>query len=223
MLRKEYWISELADLSGVSPRTIRYYIKEGILPQPEIRGKYAVFTDEYMHRLRLIKLLKDAYLPLNRIREMLDSLTYNELIELLNEFEKDPVTVLAGMQSLPSVEQSTQFSMSEPGNRSLREPNINALEYIQQLRSEQPLREKLDRNPGLDSRHRPRKYALPSSSPGDEWRRIKLAPGLELHVRQPMNANREKLIDELIEMVRKYKYSHREGLKNGKTETNVKN
>ena len=61
MIRAEYWISELAALAGVSTRTIRYYIDEGLLPQPEIRGKYAVFTDEYMHRLKLIKYLKTIF------------------------------------------------------------------------------------------------------------------------------------------------------------------
>ena len=60
MLQVEYWISELADKTGVSNRTIRYYVEEGLLPQPEVRGKYAIFTDDYLHRLELIKALKDC-------------------------------------------------------------------------------------------------------------------------------------------------------------------
>jgi len=192
MLRKEYWISELAELTGVSTRTIRYYIKEGLLPQPEIRGKYAVFTDEYMHRLRLIKLLKDAYLPLNRINELLNTLTYNEIVSLLNEFAKDPVIALAGLQSMPNFAQQSGERSTGPGMIKNNEQNLNALEYIQNLRTEKPIFEKMERNPRLDRHDQPRKYAFDASLvPGSEWRRIKLAPGLELHVRQPMNATRE--------------------------------
>ena len=41
MNQDKYWISDLAAVADVSRRTIRYYIQEGLLPQPKIRGKYA--------------------------------------------------------------------------------------------------------------------------------------------------------------------------------------
>ena len=205
MLRSEYWISELADLSGVSTRTIRYYIQEGLLPQPEIRGKYAVFTDEYMHRLRLIKILKDAYLPLNRIKQLLDTITDNEIIPLLDAFEKDPVSALSGLQALPMFEQSITIHASQPRPEQVRERNANALEYIQQLRGERPLHEKMDRNPRLDARPSKRNFIATAPTPGEEWRRIPLAPGLELHVRQPENNKTQQLVEDLLDLVRNRK------------------
>ncbi len=205
MLRSEYWISELANLSGVSTRTIRYYIQEGLLPQPEIRGKYAVFTDEYMHRLRLIKILKDAYLPLNRIKELLDTLTENEILPLLEAFEKDPVSALSGLQALPMFEQPSIHQSSPPRVAQVRERNDNALEYIQQLRSESPLNEKMNRIPRPDAHPNKRNLITAAPSPGEEWRRIVLAAGLELHVRQPESNRTQQLVEDLIDLVRNRK------------------
>jgi len=104
-MQSEYWISELAALAGVSARTIRYYIQEGILPQPEIRGKYAVFTDEDRNRLKLIKRFKEAYLPLNRIRELLNELDDRQIVSLLEDFDQDPVSALSSLQALPVLKQ----------------------------------------------------------------------------------------------------------------------
>lgn len=201
MLPSEYWISELAALSGVSTRTIRYYIQEGLLPQPEIRGKYAVFTDEYMHRLRLIKYLKDAYLPLNKIKELLDTLTESQVIPLLNEFEADPVNALASLQALPVFIQDASNALY-PDMMDNR-----ALNYIQQVRSNRAVREeRVEMN-----RPRP-KQVEPGTRPptGEDWRRVVLVPGVELHVRQPVSARAQRLIDKLLDLARDFKSFSRE-------------
>lgn len=202
MLRRKYWISELAELSDVSTRTIRYYIHEGLLPQPEIHGKYAVFTDEYLHRLQLIKLLKDAYLPLNRIRDLLDALTDNEIVPLLNSFDKDPVSALSGLQALPMFEQPITIHASQPRPEQVRERNANALEYIQQLRGERPLHEKMEHHPHLDARPSKRNFIAAAPTPGEDYRRIRLARGVELHIRQPLTDRAEELVKDILELVR---------------------
>jgi DNA-binding transcriptional MerR regulator len=195
MIQSEYWISELAELSGVSTRTIRYYIQEGLLPQPEVRGKYAVFNDEYMQRLRLIKYLKDAYLPLNRIRELLDSLTESQVVPLLKEFEADPVNALSSLQALPILEQQDAApAQPEP------EKNLNALEYINSLRENRSIRERKPSSPQVK-----RQYLQMETPPTDEWRRVELAPGLELHLRLPVNSRVQKLVDQLIDLARNFK------------------
>ncbi|MCC6705677.1 MAG: MerR family DNA-binding transcriptional regulator, partial [Thermomicrobiales bacterium] len=35
---ERYSLQELSDAAGVSPRTVRYYIAEGLLPPPEPAG-----------------------------------------------------------------------------------------------------------------------------------------------------------------------------------------
>jgi len=209
MNQSEYWISELAALSGVSTRTIRYYIQEGLLPQPEIRGKYAVFTDEYMHRLRLIKLMKDAYLPLNRIKELLDSLTESQFVPLLEAFEKDPISAMGSLQA-PRV-----FNQPSSSQADLNKTVENdALHYIHRLRGEKSVTEKPAEYGSNASRQSPPRspQVSPKVSPQatEEWRRIPLAAGLELHVRQPLTPCLQRLVDQLIELVEKQKSFQRE-------------
>lgn len=66
MNSEEFLIGELAEKAGVSVRTIRYYVSEGLLPSPEIRGRYTVYDEDYLNRIRLIKRLKDAFLPIKK-------------------------------------------------------------------------------------------------------------------------------------------------------------
>jgi|SRR5579884_531373 len=67
-------LAELASTAGVSPRTIRYYIAEGLLPPPVGAGPRSAYTPAHLDRLRLIGRLKDAYLPLKEIRRQLAGL-----------------------------------------------------------------------------------------------------------------------------------------------------
>jgi DNA-binding transcriptional MerR regulator len=64
-------LSELTRAAGVSIRTVRYYIAEGLLPPPIGAGPRAAYTRGHLDRLRLIARLKDAYLPLKEIRRHL--------------------------------------------------------------------------------------------------------------------------------------------------------
>ena len=74
---ERYRLAELAAATGVSARTIRYYIAEGLLPSPEGVGPAAVYTAAQRDRLALIATLKERYLPLRaiagRLRELDDA------------------------------------------------------------------------------------------------------------------------------------------------------
>ena len=48
---REYSISELAEEAGVSTRTIRYYVSEGLLPPPVGAGPNSRYTDAHLHQL----------------------------------------------------------------------------------------------------------------------------------------------------------------------------
>ncbi|HNR02719.1 MAG TPA: MerR family transcriptional regulator [Anaerolineaceae bacterium] len=192
MNQDKYWISDLAAVADVSRRTIRYYIQEGLLPQPKIRGKYAEFTETYIHRLRLIKVLKDAYLPLNRIRDVLNALKDEQVVPLLEEFERDPVSALSGLQALPVFDQSQSAAENVSGPAS-----ESALDYINNLRMH---RKKINESNPPSIVNFQRAYA-PAQPVTVEWQRIKLAHGLELHVRQPVRPHIQQLVDQVIEMV----------------------
>ena len=66
-------LTELADRAGVSIRTVRYYIQQGLLPKPEARGPGAHYTEEHLDRLLLVKRLQREHLPLAEIRRVLES------------------------------------------------------------------------------------------------------------------------------------------------------
>ena len=68
---REYSISELAEEAGVSTRTIRYYVSEGLLPPPVGAGPNSRYTDAHLHQLGIIGRLKEQYLPLREIRRRL--------------------------------------------------------------------------------------------------------------------------------------------------------
>lgn len=188
MPQSEYWISELADLTQVSTRTIRYYIDEGLLPQPEIRGKYAVFTDEYLHRLRLIKCLKDAYLPLKQIKLLLVTFNEEQIKGLLNEFEKDPVAALSSLQIRPVLNQ-------------VQTVNENALNYIARVRGS--VDTIMDSAPprAKSWQRSPNQVPSPHAYPKEEWQRIELETGIELHIRQPLTSRQRHLLEKIIAMM----------------------
>jgi DNA-binding transcriptional MerR regulator len=79
-----YGLAELAEAAGVSIRTVRYYIAEGLLPPPEGAGPRSAYTPGHLDRLRLIGRLKDAYLPLREIRRRLDGLDGAAVRDLLS-------------------------------------------------------------------------------------------------------------------------------------------
>ena len=66
-------IDELAHLSGMPSRTIRFYNTQGLLPPPTMRGRVAYYDDEHIMVLQIIKELKEQQnLPLETIKQMLE-------------------------------------------------------------------------------------------------------------------------------------------------------
>ena len=82
---KRYLINELAKLSKTTVRTIRYYTSEGLLPQPDSDGKYAYYDENHKNRLDLILRMKAAYLPLKEIRQIMLSLSDEQVTQRLME------------------------------------------------------------------------------------------------------------------------------------------
>jgi DNA-binding transcriptional MerR regulator len=69
-----YDISELADQSGTTVRTIRYYLQQGLLPSPTGTGPGARYGSGHLARLRLIRGLQREHLPLAEIRRRIAGL-----------------------------------------------------------------------------------------------------------------------------------------------------
>lgn len=113
-----YSIQQMAEKAGVSVRTIRFYIDEGLLSAPPVKGRYTIYNDEYLDRLELIRRLKDSFLPLKEIRDRMASLSWAEVKQAL-----------------------AQSSQAAP--QQVSERRESALNYINNLLSAPPSRSKL--------------------------------------------------------------------------------
>lgn len=85
----EFDIKELCDKARVTPRTIHYYIQQGLLPPSGTSGPGARYSDDHLNRLRMIRLLQNEHLPLAEINRRLKSLTGDEVRRLLEERRKN--------------------------------------------------------------------------------------------------------------------------------------
>jgi DNA-binding transcriptional MerR regulator len=68
----EFEVADLASAAGVSVDTIRFYQTGGLLPLPGRSGRKAVYTDEHLDRLRLIRSMASKGLSLKAIRLLLE-------------------------------------------------------------------------------------------------------------------------------------------------------
>jgi len=63
-----YAIGELATLGGVSRRTVRYYVQEGLVPPPLGLGRGNHYTPEHLEQLLRVKALQESGHTLDDIR-----------------------------------------------------------------------------------------------------------------------------------------------------------
>ena len=73
-----YKIKELAELSGVSARTLRYYDQIGLLiPLRQAENGYRLYGEQQVDRLQQILFYRQLGMPLEEIRRTLDSAEYD--------------------------------------------------------------------------------------------------------------------------------------------------
>jgi DNA-binding transcriptional MerR regulator len=65
---RRYNIDELADLGGVSRRTVRFYVQEGLLPAPLGVGRGSHYGRTHLERLLEVKAEQEAGRSLDDIR-----------------------------------------------------------------------------------------------------------------------------------------------------------
>jgi len=69
-------VSDFVKLTGTTLKTVNYYHKIGLLPEPErTAAGYRLYGPVELHRMRLIKHLKSLGLDLKHIKEMLGDVT----------------------------------------------------------------------------------------------------------------------------------------------------
>ncbi len=66
--QRRYSVGELAELGGVSRRTVRYYVQEGLIRVPHGLGRGAHYDDEHLEQLLRVKALQERGMTLDAIR-----------------------------------------------------------------------------------------------------------------------------------------------------------
>jgi MerR family transcriptional regulator, repressor of the yfmOP operon len=87
-------IGEVAELTGTTPRTIRYYEEIGLLPEAEDRvsGKRRLYTDDDVERLReLIRLRELLNLSLEELKQLVEAETARAGLRERWQHTDDPV------------------------------------------------------------------------------------------------------------------------------------
>ncbi len=75
---KHYKIGDIAQLAGVSRRTIDYYTKLGLLQPIRSENNYRYYTKHTLARLKIIETLKAQRFTLNEIREQITLLVQEQ-------------------------------------------------------------------------------------------------------------------------------------------------
>lgn len=202
---ERFGISELAEAAGISVRTVRYYIAEGLLPPPVAAGARSHYSREHLDRLRLIGQLKEAYLPLREIRRHLTELDHAQVQQMTRSdpgaggLMAEPVAY--SPQTLPPA-RSEFLRDQERILPNAREPDApgSAADYIRRVLGD-PRRRHGERPT------RPRRPPAGPAAPATDtdpvsWRRIEVADGAELLIREDLYQRRNDKIEWLANWAR---------------------
>jgi DNA-binding transcriptional MerR regulator len=208
-----YTIGDLAEATGTTPRTIRYYTAEGLLPPPDTRGRYALYSQEHIDRLQLIARLKDAYLPLGEIKARMEQLSANEIRHLLADHagQAAPATASAAeyitqvltTKAVPQATQGGPRMLAESGSSyapAQEHPPSEPLPIgfaAPATRAEGAAQGGLLRRLVSQRRERAAPQAA-QAAPEETWQRLTLAPGVELHMREPLAPGMRERVEQLI-------------------------
>jgi DNA-binding transcriptional MerR regulator len=204
-----YTIAELADLAGVTPRTIRYYTAEGLLSSPDLRGRYALYGEDHLRRLQLITRLKDSYLPLSEIKARLYQLTFEEVRQLLREYNQpsDQVAVPSAADYIAKVLSSQNIApaLIAPELAPAVSPSVTLLTPAVAPSADLVIPAApavADIPVPAAGPRQSQAIVLPSVTaqpePGETWHRMILGPGAELHMREPATPEARARLDLLI-------------------------
>lgn len=114
---KQYTPSELAKLTGVTPRTIRYYDQRGLL-KPESRSEegYRLYGSDALLRMQRITMLKFAGFSLGEIRDALEVTEQENLWQLLSDQKQLITQRIEQLEEIVNLlDELSQADASDPG------------------------------------------------------------------------------------------------------------
>ena len=169
-----YSLSELTKLADVTPRTVRFYVAQGLLPAPTLEGPNTRYTDEHLARLRAIRKLQAAHLPLAEIRRQLASMPVEQVTRVAEATATQPSAAIDYIRDI------------------LQPPTAPAA--MPRMRDYEP--------PEMPEPPQSRMQPTETQGSRSQWERISLDPDIELHVRRPLTRTNNKRVERLIAIAR---------------------
>jgi DNA-binding transcriptional MerR regulator len=167
-------LDELCEMAGVTVRTVRYYISEGLLPPPAGHGATARYTREHLDRLDVIAAMKARFLPLREIRRMLDGMDQRTVSEMATTAREAAEATPAARRAARPVAEA-----SAPPPASAEDPAT----YIATL---------LNRDQPVSS------APPPQAAPDSTWRRVPITEDAELLIEDGVYTRRREQIESLV-------------------------
>jgi DNA-binding transcriptional MerR regulator len=202
-------LNDLCERVGVTPRTVRYYVQQGLLPSPGARGPGARYDQGHLDRLSLIKRLQRQHLPLAEIRRRLEELD-DAGVQALLEREPEPAQasaldyvrrVLAGdvPPTAPEARAAAPRASVPPAaapmlRQAPGSPPAVPVPPMTAPAAAAPPEVAAMAAPPLPAARTPRH---------SQWERIALAPDVELHVRRPLSREQNRLVERLVDAARR--------------------
>jgi DNA-binding transcriptional MerR regulator len=189
-----YTISELADLAGVTPRTIRYYLAQGLLPATGQSGPGTRYTSAHLARLRLVRRLQAEHQPLAEIRTRLARLDDDAVVALAEQDAPEPPqdSALDYVRSILGTAAREDTASYQPPAPVLARRSLYAPMVMPAVSSAPPPEERLG-----ESHH-----STVTAGDRSQWERIVLATDVELHIRRPLSRTQNKRVDRLVTIAR---------------------
>ena len=193
-----YSLADLARLADVTPRTIRYYVTQGLLPSPAAAGPATRYTEGHLLRLKLIKRLQRDHLPLAEIRSRLERAGDEEITAALEAAsqaapEPDPGAgaTVAFVRSLMARSNVVPTFHDQP----MPEPPAARVAAV-------PAPAPMVRAMRLAALAPPTTPSTPRSPVGDRstWERVSLSSDVELHIRRPLDRQANRRVDKLLQI-----------------------
>ncbi|RWC95323.1 MAG: MerR family transcriptional regulator, partial [Mesorhizobium sp.] len=120
-----YNAAQLAQLAGVSERTVRYYVREKLIDPPAGRGRGSHFDNHHLAQLRCVRMLQDGgmgHADIRTHRQSIENLLVKRGIPIEEaesawgnisaqsaEFHK----IIAGMRTPPATELVTRIRVAD--------------------------------------------------------------------------------------------------------------
>jgi DNA-binding transcriptional MerR regulator len=221
MSTDSYDLLELCDAADVTPRTVRYYVQQGLLPSPDTRGRGARYDRAHLDRIRLIKRLQGRHLPLSEIRAQLAELSDAAVSALV----ADPAASEKSESALDYVRNVLSGTNNRPQHGAPKRTvasSFGASMSSEQMPIPKVRAREIGAAPGTASESASASFPIPAPAPAlaapaqassaappetstqsrSTWDRVPLTADIELHIRRPLSRVQNRLLDRLLEHAR---------------------